>query len=420
MIRILILADDLTGALDTGVTFACRSSSAVVYTGIPEDADAFFASSGAQAAVINTGSRHLLPEDAYRIVNRLSEAAVRAGVPFLYKKTDSALRGNIGSELGGMRDAAPGSALFFLPAAPSMNRIVRNSRLFIDGVPAENSAFGKDPRNPVRLSHIPSLLQEQYTGEGIHLYDSVSVRQMRESFLSIMKDSPASPVLFAGCFELADILAEYLYGNKKELPPSCYQKQFRQFFVLCGSINPVSSAQADYAAENGFCRRFLTWEQKLDPSWSSSPHAEEWVRQTSQLILDGKPVILDCNTPPGEKPLSTCCQEKGLSEADASDLIPLSAAALALRLLHNVPECTVMIIGGDTLQAFLSLSGIGSLSPVGEAAPGTVISRIQLSGHPHLLLSKSGGFGKEQLLTELTAAAGPIGSGTSGQHTQPH
>jgi len=58
-------------------------------------------------------------------VHGLACAAHERGIRFLYLKTDSTLRGNIGSEISAVLAAFPGSPLVYAPAYPRMGRTVR-------------------------------------------------------------------------------------------------------------------------------------------------------------------------------------------------------------------------------------------------------------------------------------------------------
>ena len=100
MVKLLIIADDFTGALDTGVQFAARGAATRVVTDLAYD----FTLADAEVLVMVAETRHLPPEEAYDVVYRTARNAREAGIPYIYKKTDSALRGNIGSELTAVMD----------------------------------------------------------------------------------------------------------------------------------------------------------------------------------------------------------------------------------------------------------------------------------------------------------------------------
>ena len=69
--RLVIIADDFTGALDTGVQFAQTGARTVVLSQKTFPAER----PDADVLVLDAQTRHLPPEDAYRIVYELSLAA---------------------------------------------------------------------------------------------------------------------------------------------------------------------------------------------------------------------------------------------------------------------------------------------------------------------------------------------------------
>lgn len=64
-----------------------------------------------------------------------------------------------------------------------------------------------------------------------------------------------------------------------------------------------------------------------------------------------------------------------------------------------------MIIGGNALLAFLGAIRCCKLTPVYELCPGAVLSRVDYQGRQYEIISKSGGFGQEELLSALCNGA---------------
>jgi len=159
MPRLLILADDLTGALDTGVQFAKKRIDVRVCPS-PERAKQPLPKNPV-VRVINTGTRHSVPDDARRVIAKC--AAVFSDVEFFYKKTDSCLRGNIGAELEALMRASGVRQLPFVPAYPGLERITRGGVQYINGQPIHESAIAKDPLNPVTESFVPAIIKKQST-----------------------------------------------------------------------------------------------------------------------------------------------------------------------------------------------------------------------------------------------------------------
>src|SRR6266498_146550 len=91
-----ILADDLTGACDTGVAFAGKGWAArVAFT--PE---ADFG--GRSVRAVTTESRGLAEGEAVQAVERVTRTFGVPGLRRIYKKIDSTLRGHPGAELAGL------------------------------------------------------------------------------------------------------------------------------------------------------------------------------------------------------------------------------------------------------------------------------------------------------------------------------
>ena len=159
MIQLLILADDFTGGLDTGVQFAQRGIPTRVIT--DPDADYRAAAGDCRVLVAVTRTRHLPAERAFDAVHRAVSTAAALGIPHIFKKTDSALRGNVGAELTAALRASGARALPFLPALPASGRTTVGGVHYVDGVPVSESPFGRDPFDPVRESDVAALLRAQ-------------------------------------------------------------------------------------------------------------------------------------------------------------------------------------------------------------------------------------------------------------------
>ena len=158
MARLTVIADDLTGALDTGVQFANRCVSvrvaAVNAAAVPEE---IF---HADVAVIDAEVRHKTSQQAYDICLGLVQQALRGGTDTVYIKTDSGLRGNIGAMFQAALDAGGAAAAYYAPALPQMNRLTRGGIQYIDGVPIDKSVFGQDPFEPVHSPYVKDRFSE--------------------------------------------------------------------------------------------------------------------------------------------------------------------------------------------------------------------------------------------------------------------
>lgn len=139
MIRLLIIADDFTGALDTSVQLVAHGPKVRVITNLNADLAAY--EDNADVLVVDSETRHSSAKEAYNIIKQITECAVTMKIPYLYKKTDSALRGNIGAELTAMIEASGENKLAFLPALPEMGRCTVNGTQYIRDFPVAESVF---------------------------------------------------------------------------------------------------------------------------------------------------------------------------------------------------------------------------------------------------------------------------------------
>ena len=212
MTRLVVVADDLTGALDASAPFAVRGLATVVALG-PADLGAALAS-GAAVVGVSTDSREISPDAARQAVADCI-AMLPAGVP-IFKKVDSRLKGNIEAEL----DAIPFRRALVVPAIPAFGRWMRNGRL--DG-------FGV--AQPIDIA---ARLGRHATGATIPDIDEQD--DIDRALATVAHDLPV------GARGLAEALAKRLapIAAAPPLPPISEP-------VLCviGSTDPITARQVE-------------------------------------------------------------------------------------------------------------------------------------------------------------------------------
>lgn len=420
MTQLLILADDFTGALDTGVQFASTGAATRVITGqnvlLKEYAGT------CEVLVVDAETRHLTAGEASGIVGGYTAQAVGLGIPFLYKKTDSALRGNVGAELAAVLKASGESQLPFLPAFPQMGRNTIDGIHYIQGVPVGDSVFGKDPFEPVTCSDVRSLIALQ-TGiptiscppltagaalpasDGIWVFDSSSVEDLREIGKRLKQEGKLH--ILAGCAGFAAVLPELLNlgtGNPRKIPTLG-----DNFTVICGSVNPITVAQVAYAEQHGFLHKRLEPEQKLSSGYWQTPAGEEMLQTLCRMLEANPHRILDTNDPDTNQKTADYAAKFGMDIQGIRRAVSGTIGYLVSRLFSHEAVGTLLITGGDTLLQCMDYMGVHEIEPLGELDAGVVLSRFTYNGITRYVISKSGGFGKENLLTELSAALNKTG-----------
>lgn len=411
MIRLLIIADDFTGALDTGVQFAAHGNSTRVVVGHEADFSA-----AAEVLVVDTETRHVPAAEAYDAVARLTREALRAGVRAIYKKTDSALRGNIGAELAAVLDASGCGQLPFLPAYPQTGRITRGGVHYVDGVPVTESPFGKDPFSPVRRADVTALIAQQSAqpacslpalGEtdalparsGILVFDAETADDLARTGCRLRALGKLN--VTAGCAGFAAVLPQLL-GIDAGRP--CAQPELdARLLVVCGSVNPITLAQLNAAEQAGFARLRLSPRQKLEPDyWASGEGAAEL--QGIERTLAAHPrCIIDTNDPGGNAPTAQYAAQHGIDTRTVRTRIAGGVGQLAGALFASPAVGTLLVTGGDTLLQCMNSIGVRELVPLCEMEKGVVLASFTCGGRTRHVITKSGGFGQEDLLVKLAA-----------------
>lgn len=395
MLKLLVIADDFTGALDTGVQFAKKGLPVLVYAEDNYSIQAIRDKTG--VLVVNSETRHLSPKGAYEKVRTIAEKAMGAGVNKFYKKTDSALRGNIGSELAAIIAVTGEKSLYFFPAYPKNGRTTKAGIQYLDGIPIAGSVFGKDPFEPVLLSSIPDIIGQQsdirtvVVGSGeaipvnnsgeplIYIFDSETDRDLCR-FAGQLKERKGFAAA-AGCAGFAEYIPD-LFDFEPSLPRAMVRPD--KVLFVSGSLNPVSLAQIDYAKKRRYPLYTLTSSKELGPGYCETSDFAHLV-QEAKKNLESKGVFL----------LAVSGESARESRTAVSHNISLFTESIAA----GVENLAFVVFGGDTALSVAGRLFCGSIRPLGEIEAGVAVSEGEnAEGKPALLVTKSGGFGKPDLV----------------------
>ncbi len=138
--RTLVVADDLTGATDTGHGFAVRGFETVVRL------DPEFEAPDAAVIVVDTDSRYVSPAEAG---NRVADVVSDIEAATVYKKVDSTLRGNLAAEIEAVMAAMDADTAAVAPAFPTNGRVTACGYHLVEGALITDTEAGNDPDSPV-------------------------------------------------------------------------------------------------------------------------------------------------------------------------------------------------------------------------------------------------------------------------------
>lgn len=413
--ELLILADDFTGALDTAVQFAEKGIPVIVASSpiknVPTDVEVLS---------VNCETRHLDPEEAGRRVEETVNAATSSPRPpsCYYKKTDSLLRGNVGSELSALMKAANSKEIMFVPAFPRTGRTTREGTQLLNGLPVHKTPFAKDRYNPIREGFIPDLLRRTDPDLDTVVLDTKAIRdtglpsgsrtsgsrsgtayvfdaESDEDLVAIGKLLKAAGRyrLTAGCAGFAAVLPQVvpLKRKRRELSP-CRGP----LLVISGSITELSRRQVRLASSREFALIALSDGDKLTPDIGKTERGREISDRVGNYLLEGRDCIITTTETEEE---SKIAREREIKVAVIPEVIAGNLAALGRMSLESVPLDTVVVFGGDTATAFLTELAVDYLRPLEEILPGIPLSFLQ--DGPRKLISKSGGFGAGDVLLRI-------------------
>jgi uncharacterized protein YgbK (DUF1537 family) len=347
MRRIAIIADDLTGALDTASPFACKGLRTICLT-TPE-AIAAHVLKDAQIVAVSSNSRHLDGAAAAEIV-QIAAAKLKAWKPdLILKKIDSRLKGNIAEETMAVARVFDSKRLLIAPAAPDIARHV-----------VKGAVGGLGIERPIRIAERFAETPLAFT-----VPDVQTLEDMRKVACDLLQDREVLAVCSRGlALALAEILDTHHHQRAVQLA--------QPILVGIGSRDPITAAQVELLCSSG---RFVC-------------------RQADQGHVPG-------DLPRASRMLLKCSSE--MSE-NAAVVARRFADGLHDLIVRMRPQ-TLLLSGGDTASAVLGRLGKSLLAVKGEVAAGLPVSLLQLGSFNVSFISKSGGFGGPTTLLDLLSAS---------------
>ncbi len=319
-----ILADDLTGALDTAAGFAGEVP--VSFDRPPPQG-----ASDAPVSAVATTTRDV-PRAA--LAPALSDAiAWLRAASVAYKKVDSLLRGNTLAEVAHVAMEGQFERIVLAPALPQQGRLTQQGRLVL--LEADGVVLGKpsEPLGPTLMD----LLKVELT----HARVSVRVpdvasdvdldRLLNDEHFGATAPEAGARTLWCGSAGLAQAMARHLHrAPRPGAPRQEASKQAKQM-KGCGAVWVVS------ASHHPATRR--QWPV-LTQAW---PHAVQVHAGDATTLRQA----IDPASPQGLAFFDLSPRER-LSAADATHRL---AAQLAQLVVSRSAPDAVLVVGGDTVRA---------------------------------------------------------------------
>lgn len=350
MTTVRLLADDLTGALDTMAEFAAAAGPlhAFWHGCAPGTLPA--------SAAVDTGTRELDENEARSRVAALAPMLAAGSIAF--KKVDSLIRGHTLAEL---RAVAGFDTCVLAPAFPAQGRITAGGQQYAQAA-GEWRAVGP---NLVQALGARSGTPGMAPGPGVTVFDARSDAELDR----VAATAGEGRVLWCGTAGLAAALGRRLVGRDA----ACSGELPRPVLGLFGSDQDATFAQLRACA----------------PHWL---HLGEAAAHDIPARLRDGLALVSIDLPPG------------LPRDGAAERIGEALHGLA----RAVPKPgTLLVAGGETLRGLCLALDATSLELQGRILPG--LPRAVLRGGAWdgvTVVSKSGAFGPPTLLRDLLARNG--------------
>ncbi len=398
--RFVIIADDLTGAMDTGVGFAKIGLDTIVSFGD-------IIRHRATVVVISTDSRADDPETAYEKTRR--EASKFAGL-YVYKKIDSTLRGNIGIELRALMDTLGAEKTIVCPAFPANKRAVVDGILLVDNVPVDQTYFAHDPGSPVTEAHIPTLLHKQggfrvgTVGlEGVRRGPSYLAQQIADSEQSVLVVDATeqnhlrylaealalgnSTWLPCGSAGLASELPLAFGYRSQQVTPAESPIHCKPILLVIGSRNDATARQLRKAEASLQLPVIVVEPDQYLSNRGTSARTSQLARKAGSFISCGRSVVITT---------TLSHYSRALKDSAAGIL-----AAIAAKIIERWEIGGIILSGGDIARATCEALGITGVRVIMELQPGIVVGETIGSTRAGLrIVTKAGGFGNEDAIVE--------------------
>ncbi|AVQ28231.1 four-carbon acid sugar kinase family protein [Fusobacterium ulcerans] len=413
MIKLVIIADDLTGALDTGVQFSKKNMSTIVTTDLNFNFEDICKE--ADVVVVDTESRHIPAAEAKERVKSILSKFNKKEIRFFYKKTDSTLRGNLGSEIEGFMEGLNINEVSFIPAFPSGKRTVKDGVLYVNNVKLAETQFAMDILNPVTDSFIPDIIKKQSDinvklkdineefsplddkEKHIYIFDSENMEDMENIGKVLYNKNKLNYTI--GNAGFAEILTHYIKSDTKK--EEIILEDDRILFV-CGSVNITSLKQCKYAEKIGYCSDSLKFGNIISEDYKNSDNYITDKEYFKEKINNNKKFLL--RTSDSEDVIKKAIEyteKNSISMEDLTSNIANSTGQLVSDLIREHEIRNLIIFGGDTLMGILKNIGCQYIIPVSEIFPGVVFTRAVGKDTAINVITKAGGFGEESIIERI-------------------
>lgn len=396
--KVLVLADDFTGANDAGVSLAETGMRAEV---------AFSASyqGEAQALILNSDSRAQPAAEAARRITHLLQAVLPRFQPrWTVKKIDSTLRGNLGAELEATMRALNCPVAVLAPAFPAAGRVTRRGVCYVHGSPVNETEFATDPKTPVSSADIAAVVAQQSdllcrgtTVAGLAAELEQTVETPRVLIVDAEENQQLDAiiatvalceqrVLLVGSAGLCDALARRL----ATMPHG-------PLLAVVGSMSEIAQQQVARLNEHPRVRRV-----DINVAMAFDGDAVLDARRIVAVLSENNHCVITTR-PDSEarKAVEALCRRHGVDRTALGERICAYLARVSALAIAQSQPGALYLSGGDVAIAVAQALGASGFHITGRVAQCVPFGNFLGSSWQRPVMTKAGGFGTETTLLEV-------------------
>lgn len=401
--KIGCVADDFTGASDIASFLTEQGYRTILMNGIGKNIETIYSAADACVIALKTRSceTHIAIEKTINAFSMLKAAGAEK-LYFKYCSTfDSTKKGNIGPVLDAILDKFKLKYTLICPSLPVNGRTVKNGRIYVYGVPLDESSMRNHPLNPMWSSDICELMKEQSKNRVIPLSIEIMSQGKKavEEYITLETENLEHYYIVPDFYEEshAEIIMD-LFGNisflsggsglvsafpKKDKKIDCNlfnDGDVKHTVIISGSCSDATNRQIEKYIRDNYST-YKIEPEKID-LYDTNTAARIWneVRGVNRVAIYSTKRLNGTNT--------FYCS--GMLEKLMAEI-----ASLALN-----DNCTQIIVaGGETAGSVTQKLGFTSFY-VGESVDPGVPVLCPLERESVRMVLKSGNFGDDNFFEE--------------------
>lgn len=415
-----IIADDFTGAVDAAGFVQKQGLKTVLYNGIPSNAEMLTHS--AEAAVICLKIRSCPVDQAVQQALTALALLKAVGCNMYYYKYcstfDSSTKGNIGQVTDAIMQNLGVSTTVICPALPINGRTVYKGYLFVGDMLIQDSSMRHHPITPMRESYLPTLMKEQFKSDKVlHVYredlekglchvkaivdqalnDKISYiipDVLDDSHLLILAKAFSSLHFLTGGSGLAGAVAGILKTGEGNQESELLGSANGTSVIFSGSCSQATNEQLDfYKSQGAFCHSISIESCLKDIDAYCISLSEQLKEHLSDELA---PMVYATKTPEERELLDI--EYPGVPIADMYEQV---FTKLTVSVLHEHVG-TIVVAGGETAGTVVTACPYKLFQVGSEISPGVSwIIHVNSNGNQTRFALKSGNFGTRTFFRDV-------------------